>query len=111
MEFGGLGSFLDNLGLDEDVEFDDEDDSEIEDKLRAWLMHDMPQFEDLDKIEKRLAAEAESKKQQQKAESEAEALEYDKCCPICMNLMVEPAKLPCSHRFCISCIRFLMMQK
>ena len=30
---------------------------------------------------------------------------YDLNCPICLCIMVEPATLTCSHRYCIQCIR------
>ena len=33
-------------------------------------------------------------------------VDHDSLCPVCICIMVEPAKLPaCGHLFCIQCIR------
>lgn len=40
-----------------------------------------------------------AKEREARARSEDERFERD--CPICMTVMVEPCKLPCGHRFCI----------
>jgi hypothetical protein len=37
--------------------------------------------------------------QKQHVEPHVEKLEKD-CC-VCMQIMVEPAKLPCNHMFCV----------
>lgn len=32
-------------------------------------------------------------------------------CPICLNIMVEPCKLPCDHYLCVVCLHRVMNQK
>ena len=39
-----------------------------------------------------------------KQEETKEEQKIDAMCQICYNIMVEPCKLECSHRFCIICV-------
>jgi len=37
-----------------------------------------------------------------KSSSKNEPTNFD--CGVCLNLMTEPAKLPCNHYFCLECL-------
>ena len=46
-----------------------------------------------------------------KQEEREQELLLDYSCPICMEIMVDPCRLSCSHRFCISCVSLLVHNK